>query len=61
MKSRNFEILRENHRELADFGGFAEAYVHSDPAACLVKLRTFAEFFVKALLSHHRRRWYYHE
>jgi type I restriction enzyme R subunit len=54
MKSRNFEFLRENHRELADLGGFAEAYVHTDPAACLVKLRTFAEFLVKALFSHHR-------
>jgi type I restriction enzyme, R subunit len=54
MKSRNFEILCENHRELADLGGFAEAYVHSDPAACLVKLRTFAEFLVKALFFHHR-------
>ena len=54
MKSRNFEFLRENHRELADLGGFAEAYVHSDPAACLVKLRTFAEFLLKALFAHHR-------
>lgn len=54
MKSLNFEFLRESHRELADLGGFAEAYVHSDPAACLVKLRTFAEFLVKALFSYHR-------
>ena len=54
MQSRNFEFLRVSHRELADLGGFAEAYVHSDPAACLVKLRTFAEFLVKALFSHHR-------
>ncbi len=29
-------------------------YVRSDPAACLVKLRTFAEFLVKALFAHHR-------
>ena len=54
MKSLNFELLRENHRELADLGGFAETYVHSDPTSCLVKLRTFAEFLVKALFSHHR-------
>ena len=54
MKSRNFEFLRDNHRELADLGGFAETYVHSDPGSCLVKLRTFAEFLVKALFSHHR-------
>ena len=54
MKSSNFEFLRADHRELADLGGFAEAYAHTDPAACLVKLRTFAEFLVKALFSHHR-------
>jgi hypothetical protein len=54
MKSRNFEFLRERHRELADLGGFAETYVHSDPTSCLVKLRTFAEFLVEALFSHHR-------
>ena len=54
MKSLNFEFLRATHRELADLGGFAEGYVHSDPTACLVKLRTFAEFLVKALFSHHQ-------
>ena len=54
MKSLNFEFLRATHRELADLGGFAEGYVHSDPTACLVKLRTFAAFLVKALFSHHQ-------
>lgn len=54
MNSRNFEFLRKSHRELADLGGFAELYVHSDPTSCLVKLRTFAEYLVKALFAHHR-------
>lgn len=36
MKSRNFEILRGDWPELASLGGFAEAYVHDDPASALV-------------------------
>ena len=47
MKSRNFEILREGWPELALLGGFAEAYVHDDPASALVKLRLFAENLTK--------------
>ena len=47
MKSRNFEILRGNWPELAGLGGFAEAYVHDDPASALVKLRLFAENLTK--------------
>lgn len=47
MKSRNFEILRENWPELASLGGFAEAYAHDDPASTLVKLRLFAENLTK--------------
>jgi type I restriction enzyme, R subunit len=43
MKSQNFEFLRRNHRELADLGGFAEAYARPDPASALVKLRSFIE------------------
>src|SRR5690348_9900536 len=43
MKSQNFEFLRLRHRELADLGGFAEAYAHSDPASALVKMRSFIE------------------
>ena len=43
MKSENFEILRNGWPELAALGGFAEAYVHPDPASALVKLRLFAE------------------
>ena len=47
MKSWNFEILRPGWPELADLGGFAEAYAHADPASALVKLRLFAENLTK--------------
>ena len=47
MKSRNFELLRECQPALAELGGFAEAYVHADPASALVKLRLFAENLTK--------------
>lgn len=47
MKSQNFEILRSSQPELADIGSFAEAYVHTDPASALVKLRLFGENLTK--------------
>src|SRR3954468_18920034 len=47
MKSANFEILRSGWPELAELGGFAEAYAHADPASALVKLRLFAENVTK--------------
>ena len=47
MKSENFEILRGRWPELAELGGFAEAYAHADPASALVKLRLFAENLTK--------------
>jgi type I restriction enzyme, R subunit len=47
MKSANFEILRDGWPELAELGGFAEAYAHADPASALVKLRLFAENLTK--------------
>jgi type I restriction enzyme R subunit len=43
MKSINFEWLRDRWAELAELGGFAEAYAHPDPASALVKLRLFGE------------------
>lgn len=49
MKSINFEILRPRWPELAELGGFAEAYAHADPASALVKLRSFAENVTKDL------------
>ncbi len=54
MTSKNFEFLRQSHRELADLGGFADQYALTDHASCLVKLRTFAESMVKAVFDHHR-------
>ncbi len=54
MKSTNFEFLRPQFRELADLGGFAEAYAANDPSGSLVKLRLFAENLVKAVYSHHQ-------
>ncbi|QQS48543.1 MAG: DEAD/DEAH box helicase family protein [Acidobacteriota bacterium] len=49
MKSINFEFIRPHHEELAMLAGFAESYVHNDPSSALVKLRTFAEEFVRDL------------
>lgn len=49
MKSINFEFIRPHQPELATLGGFAERYSHNDPDAALVKLRNFAEEFVKDL------------
>src|SRR5258707_1288454 len=47
MRSHNFEMLRPNWPELAELGGFAEAYAHADPASALMKLRLFAENLTK--------------
>ncbi|WP_438002344.1 DEAD/DEAH box helicase family protein [Sorangium sp. So ce185] len=46
MKSQNFEFLRRKHPELADLGGFAEAYARPDPGSALLKLRLFVEHVV---------------
>ena len=54
MESHNFEFLRKDHPELANLAGFAESYSYADPVGALVKLRTFAEFLVKAIFAHHR-------
>src|SRR5437763_2310118 len=54
MHSRNFEFLRSYNRALADLGGFAEHYTHSDPASALVKLRLFGENLVADFLQHHQ-------
>lgn len=53
MESKNFEFLRKDYGELADLGGFAECYAYTDPVGALVKLRTYAEFLVKAVFAHH--------
>jgi type I restriction enzyme R subunit len=49
LKSLNFEPLRAVYPELANMGGYAEHYAHSDPESALVKLRNFAERLVDRL------------
>nr|MBF4290870.1 hypothetical protein [Vibrio anguillarum] len=44
--SVNFEYLRKDWPELAELGGFAEAYAVSDPQSALVKLRCYVEKIV---------------
>jgi type I restriction enzyme R subunit len=46
LRSLNFEPLRAVYPELANMGGHAEHYSHSDPESALVKLRNFAERLV---------------
>lgn len=54
MKSANFEMLRGKWPELADLGGFAEAYAHADPASALVKLRLYAENLTRDIYRDHQ-------
>lgn len=49
IKSLNFEPLRGVYPELANMGGYAEHYAHTDPESALVKLRNFAERLVDRL------------
>jgi type I restriction enzyme R subunit len=49
MESQNFEYIRAEFEELADYGALAELYAYPDPASCLVKLRTIVEEVVKAM------------
>lgn len=49
IKSLNFEPLRAAYPELANMGGYAEQYAHTDPESALVKLRNFAERLVERL------------
>ncbi|MFL1809310.1 DEAD/DEAH box helicase family protein [Plesiomonas shigelloides] len=51
MKSINFEHLRQHWPILADLGGFAETYAHSDPQSALVKLRCYVEKLVGVIYS----------
>lgn len=46
LRSLNFEPLRVVYPELANMGGYAEHYAHTDPESALVKLRNFAERLV---------------
>lgn len=54
LKSQNFEFLRGNRSSLADLGGFAESYAHSDPASSLIKQRSFVEQAVVAIYDAYR-------
>ncbi len=49
MTSQNFEFLRDGYPELADLGGFAEKYLHEDPASAVANLRLFAEQLVERI------------
>ncbi|MEA3544176.1 MAG: hypothetical protein U9R69_03040, partial [Thermodesulfobacteriota bacterium] len=54
MKSLNFEFLRDLAPELADLGGFAEKYLHEDPASAVGKLRLLAENLVERIYQTHQ-------
>lgn len=49
MQSVNFELLRQDRPVLAALGGFAEHYVHTDPASALIKLRILGEQLAKSV------------
>jgi len=52
--SVNFEFLRDKFPNLAELGGFAEAYLTSDPASALAKMRTMAEAMVSDIYEHYQ-------
>jgi type I restriction enzyme, R subunit len=54
MKSTNFEFLRPMYRELAELGGFAEAYIYTDAGSAVVKLRAFAEIVIDGIYTERR-------
>jgi type I restriction enzyme R subunit len=54
MQSINFEFLKPHWPDLAQVGGFAEAYAHDDPIGAITKLRIFCEQTVRYL--HHKLR-----
>ncbi|MFO0726465.1 MAG: DEAD/DEAH box helicase family protein [Myxococcota bacterium] len=56
MNSVNFEFLRIRRAVLADLAGFAERYVHEDPASSLIKQRSFVEHAVAAIYEIYRLR-----
>jgi len=54
MKSQNFEFLRSRLAVVADLGGFAERYAHSDPNGSLTKQRSVIEELVQAIYQGYR-------
>jgi len=61
----NFEVLNQQHPELAQLGFIAEKYVYSDPASAVVKLRIFSEKIVNLIYRYQKfyqeERWSYYE
>lgn len=53
MTTINFEFLKPKWEALANIAGFAEQYVHADPASALVKLRQFCEQVVEHIYAFH--------
>jgi type I restriction enzyme R subunit len=51
IKSKNFTFLEQGLPELAVLADFAEQYIYTDPASCLVKLRSYAEQTVKIIYN----------
>ncbi|MCA9678708.1 MAG: DEAD/DEAH box helicase family protein [Myxococcales bacterium] len=56
MKSQNFEFVRSRRAVLADLGGFAESYAHTDPASSLIKQRSIVEQVVNSIFDVYRLR-----
>lgn len=54
MTTINFEFLKPKWEALANIAGFAEQYVHADPASALVKLRQFCEQVVEHIYAFHQ-------
>lgn len=46
MTSQNFEFLRPRRAVVADFGGLAESFAHSDPTGPLLNRRRILEEIV---------------
>src|ERR1700733_5564706 len=57
MQSLNFEALRTHYTALADLGGFAEQYVHSDPVGAVVKIRILGEALIHAIYERYKLSW----
>ena len=53
MPYTNIEFIRPLNQELADLGGFAEAYVPSDQASALINLRKLGESLVADFFQCH--------
>lgn len=49
MASTNFEFLRPENENLADWAGLAEAVIFVDPGSALTRLRGFAEEVTRSI------------